>query len=201
MGVQQLSHWTDVTVQPLYDTATILAAGTTQLQFFQQQLGAAGGNFAAAAASKTLADTNMDLSGQLPAGQNFRVLGFRIQPHFRMTQADAVAWSSGAWYVFTVGQKPYLRVPVDTLPAGLGASGFYTQAAAATAAAMSHGWPVLSNSFQTGKKPLDLSSTQNFNATIQWVAAVAVTSTAPAQPAAGLIVRHYLDGFFYRIVQ
>jgi len=201
MGVQQLSNWTDVTVQPLYDTATIPAAGTLQLNFFQQQLGAAGGNFAAAAAPKTLADTNMDLSGQLPAGQNFRVLGFRAQPHFALTQADAVKWSSGAWFVFTVGQKPYLRVPVDCLPAGLGAFGFYTQAAAATAAVASHGYPVLSNGFTIGKKPLDLTSTQNFVGTMQWTAVVAVTTTAPVQPAAGLPIRLYMDGFFYRIVQ
>lgn len=200
MGAPLLSRYLDVTVQPLYDTATIPAAGSLQLQFFQTQLGAAGGNFAAAAAGKTLADTNMDLAGQLPAGQNFAILGFRLQPHFRMTQADATNWSSGAWFVFTVGQKPYLRVPADTLPAGIGPFGFFTQAAAANASLASHGWPSLASTFSVGRKPLELGSSLNFNAAISWTALSPVTSTAPVQPAAGLIMRVYLDGFFFRAV-
>lgn len=200
MPAPAISTYVDVTVQPLYDTATIVAAGTTQLAYFATPLGQGTGAFAAAGA-KTLADTNMDLAGQLPSGQNFKVLGFRAQPAFTLTQADATKWSAGAWFVFTVGQKPYLRVPVDTLPAGTGPSGFFTQAVAANASLASHGWPSLQNSYTIGKKPLDLSSTTNFGAFIQWATAVAVTSTAPAQPAAGLPVRVYLDGFFYRAVQ
>ena len=201
MGVKSFSQYVDVTVQPLYDTATILAAGLSQLQFFQTQLGQPTSAFGAAGAGKTLADTNMDLPGQLPAGQNFAVLGFRLQPAFTMTQADAVNWSAGAWFVFTVGQKPYLRVPADTLPAGIGPHGFFTQAVAANAALASHGYPSLAATFNVGRKPLELSSSQNFNAALNWTTAQAVTSTIPHQPAAGLPVRCYLDGFFYRTIQ
>lgn len=201
MAVRQYSNYVDVTVQPLYDTATILAAGVSQLQFFQTQLGQPTGAFGAAGAGKTLADTNMDLPGQLPAGQNFAVLGFRLQPAYSMIAADAVKWCTGAWFVFTVGQKPYLRVPADTLPAGVGPFGFFAQAAAAAQSIASHGYPSLSSSFNIGRKPLELSSSQNFNAALNWTSAVAVATTIGTQPAAGMPVRCYLDGFFYRTIQ
>lgn len=200
MAPRQLSQYVDVTVQPLYDTNTILAAGALTLTYFQNPIGAAGGNFTAAASNKILADTNMDLAGQLPAGQNFRVLGFRVQPHFAMTTADAQKWSSGGWFVFTVGQKPYLRVPIDTLPAGVGPAGavFGT---AATGGILSHSYPELSNSFQIGRQSLELASGTNFAAVLNWAALSPVTGVAPVQPAAGLPVRVYLDGFFFRAVQ
>lgn len=200
MGQRQLSQYVDVTVQPLYDTATVPAAGALTLTYFSNPIGAAGGNFTAAASNKVLADSNMDLAGQLPSGQNFRVLGFRAQPHFALTTADAQKWSSGSWFLFTVGQKPYLRVPTDTLPAGVGPDGsvFGT---AATGGILSHGFPALANSFQIGRQSLELASGTNFQATLNWVAVVAVTTTAPTQPAAGLPVRIYLDGFFFRSVQ
>lgn len=200
MPAPQISQFVDVTVQPLYDTNTVLAAGSTQLTYFATPLGQGLGAFGAAGQAKTLADTNMDLAGQLPSGQNYKVLGFRAQPSFSVITADSVSWSAGAWFVFTVGQKPYLRVPVDTLPAGCGVwgSAFGT---AASGGVFAHGLPALSNSFQVGKKPLDLSSTTNFAATINWLVANANTSTVIHQPAAGIPVRVYLDGFFYRAVQ
>ena len=204
MGAPALSQYVDVTVQPLYDTNTILAAGATQLTYFALPIGQGLSAFGAAGQAKTLADTNMDLAGQLPSGQNFKILGFRVQPAFSVIAADAVSWSTGAWFTFIVGQKPYLRVPVDTLPAGCGVYG-----AAATAVgagtlllqAWSHGIPSLNNSFQVGRKQLDLSSTTNFSAALNWLAANANTSTVIHQPAAGIPVRIYLDGFFYRAMQ
>ena len=199
--MKTVSDFLDVIVEPRYDTNTILAAGTTLLTYFAQPLGQGTSAFGGAATAKTLADTNMELAGQLPAGYNFIILGFRVQPSFRLTQADAVQWSAGCWFTFTIGSKPYLRVPVDTLPAGAGPFGFYTQTAAATAAVASHGYPTLSNSYQIGKKPLELQQTQNFQATLQWVSVVAVTTTQTTQPAAGMPVRVFLDGFLKRIVQ
>ncbi len=199
--MRTVSDFLDVIVEPRYDTNTILAAGTTLLTYFANPIGQGLSAFGGAATAKTLADTNMELAGQLPAGYNFVVLGYRVQPAFRLTQADAAQWSTGAWFTFTIGSKPYCRVPLDTLPAGAGPFGFYTQAAAATAALASHGYPTLANSYQIGKKPLELQQTQNFQVTLQWVSVVAVTTTLTTQPAAGMPVRVYLDGFLKRIVQ
>lgn len=191
----------DVLVQPLYDTQTILAAGTTQLTYFQTAIGGPTSNFGGAATAKQLADTNMTLNGQLSAGYNFKVLGIRIQPAFTMTRQDATRWSTGAVFQLTIASKPYLQVPLDSIPAGMGPFGAFNLAVAADAAAMSHGYPHLANAYTIGKKPLDLGQSLNFNVTLNWVSAVAVTSTIPTQPAAGLPVRVYLDGFYYRPVQ
>jgi len=187
-----------VNVQSLYDTATIPAPGIATLSFFQTPRGGAGGNFAAAAAAKTYADTNMEVAGMLPAGFNFKVLGIRLQPGFGMTRADSVGWSSGAWFTFWLGSIAQLRVPVDTVPAGAGPHGFYQLAAAATNAAMSHGMPDIHNAYNIGRKPIDLLQGVNFYCTVDWTAVIAVTGVAPVQPAPGLPLRCYLDGFYYR---
>lgn len=192
----------DVIVEPRYDTATILAAGSATLTYFASPLGGGQSQFAAAGVAKTLADTNMDLAGQLPAGYNFEVTGFRAQPSFTLTQQDSQRWSIGGVFTFIITAKPYLRVPLDTVPAGMGPFGNFTLAAAANNAMAAHGWPALSNAFGIGRKPLTLQQTQNFSVTLTWPSgAVAVTSTVPVQPAAGLPVRVYLDGFLKRIVQ
>jgi hypothetical protein len=191
----------DVIVEPRYDTQTILAAGALQLTYFQVPLGQGASNFAAATVAKQLSDTNMDLAGQLPAGYNFKLLGFRVQPHFNMTAADARLWSSGGWFTFTIASKPYLRTPLDTIPAGSGPFGSGGATADATSRMVAHGWPALSNGYTIGKKPLDLSQSQNFSVVLNWTTLSPVTSTAPGQAAAGLVLRVYLDGYLYRPVQ
>jgi hypothetical protein len=64
-----LAGVSEVIYEPLYDTATYPAAGTTSITLFQNQIGKNG---------KTLKDTNMDLDGQLPAGKMFLVTGIQL---------------------------------------------------------------------------------------------------------------------------
>jgi len=191
----------DVIVEPRYDTQTILAAGALTLTYFQVPIGQGASNFAAVTVSKGLADTNMDLAGQLPAGYNFKILGFRAQPHFNITAADARLWSSGGVFIFTIGSKPFLRTPLDTIPAGMGPSGMGGATADATSRMVAHGVPQLSNAFVIGRKPLALMQSQNFSVTLTWPTLSPVTSTAPGQAAVGLVVRIFLDGYLYRLVQ
>lgn len=191
----------DVIVEPRYDTQTILAAGALTLTYFQIPVGQGATNFGAATVAKQLADTNMDLAGQLPAGYNFKVLGFRAQPAFTLTPADARNWSAGGLFTFTIASKPYLRVPLDTVPAGMGPTGYGGATVDALGRAMAHGVPQLSNAYTIGKKPLDLSQSQNFSVVLTWVTLQPVTSVVTGQAAAGLPVRVYLDGFLYRPVQ
>ena len=54
----------------LYDFTTYAAAGQTALSFFQSPVGQAG---------KTAQDTNMDLAGQIPKGQNFIVESIAVE--------------------------------------------------------------------------------------------------------------------------
>lgn len=194
----------DVIVEPLYDTQTILTAGALQLTYFQVPIGQGSSNFAAATVQKQLADTNMDLAGQLPAGYNFDLLGFRAQPSFTMTGTDARNWSAGGAFTFTIASKPYLRVPLDTIPAGMGPAGYAGAFDAATSASgrgASHGVPHLSNGYTIGKKPLRLSQNQNFSVILTWVTLQPVTSTVVGQAAGGLPIRIYLDGYRIRPVQ
>lgn len=192
----------DVIVEPRYDTVFIPTAGTAgPLTLFALPIGQ-GTSVFATASTKTLADTNMDLAGQLPAGYNFKVLGFALVLDFAATIADVTLGLNGAVFTFTIASKPYLRVPARLLSSGLGA---YIGGAGATTVA-SFGLPNGQRTYTIGKKPLDLSQSQNFQATLTWPggAGQAVTTTLAARTtagAAGLPVTCVLDGFLYRPVQ
>lgn len=199
MAVRQVSEMLDVIVEPLYDTNFIPTAGTAgPLAFFAIPRGQ-GTSVFATASTKTLADTNMDLAAQLPAGFNFRVLGFRIVPSFNITVADATLALNGAVFVFTIGAKDFLRVPARLLPAGVGV-------VSATTTVASLGMATMQTGYTVGKKPFDLASSQNFGVTIQWPggAGQAVTTTmagGTTAGAAGLPLTVVLDGFKYRYAQ
>jgi len=202
--MQSLGNILDVIIEPRYDTNTILAAGTLTLTYFALPIGQGATNFGAAGVTKGLADTNMDLAGQLPAGYNFFITGFRVQPAFGLTAVDAQTWSAGCVFNFTIGSKPFLRVPVDTIPAGMGPAGAVAVAVGGAPLeqhAFSHGAPLLSNGYVIARKPLELSQTQNFLVVLTWVTVKPVTTTVPGQPAAGLPVRVFMDGWLKRLVQ
>jgi len=187
----------DIIVEPRYDTNFIPAAGTQQILFFTQPVGQ-GTSVWATASSKTIADTNMDLAGQLAAGYNFVILGFRLMPSFNLTVADATLALNGAAFVFTIGSKDYLRVPARTVPAGMGPF-------ASTTGVVGHGWPAIQNGFSISRQPLDLAQTQNFSARLVWPGGgQAVTTTMAGGTtvgAAGLPITIYLDGFLKRLPQ
>lgn len=95
--------------QPLYDYQTLLAAGATSQTFFQDPVGSSG---------KTLNDTNMELSGQIPKGQNFLITGvqFEIYPGGSLTQAtigtqlnDMYAVLQTGHLILRIGSKEYIR--------------------------------------------------------------------------------------------
>lgn len=70
----------EVIYQPFYDFQLYATAGQQQFQFFQQAIGqgkttAAG---ATVGAPKSKLDTNMTLSGQIPAPQAFLITGFEV---------------------------------------------------------------------------------------------------------------------------
>lgn len=190
----------DVIVEPRYDTNFIPTAGSQLITFFANPIGT-GTSVWATASAKTLADTNMDLAGQLAAGYNFRILAFRLMPSFNCTIADATLALNGAVFVFSIGSKDYLRVPARTIPAGGGQ--FIGGAGATTTAGL--GWPALRNNFAIDRQPLELAQTQNFSAKLLWPGGgQAVTTTmagGTTAGAAGLPLTCFLDGFLYRLPQ
>lgn len=190
----------DVIVEPRYDTNFIPAAGSQQITFFATPIGQ-GTSVWATASAKTIADTNMDLAGQLAAGYNFIILGFRLLPSFNMTVADATLGINGAAFVFTIGSKDYLRVPARTIPAGAGQ--FIGGAGATTTAGW--GMPTLQNGYSIARQQLELAQTQNFSARLVWPGGGQVVTTTMAAGttagAAGLPITCVLDGFLKRLPQ
>lgn len=190
----------DVIVEPRYDTSFIPAAGAQQVSFFATPIGQ-GTSVWATASAKTIADTNMDLAGQLAAGFNFIVLGFRLVPSFNMTIADATLALNGAAFVFQISAKDYLRVPARMLPPGVG------QNIGGAGATTTAGWgvPNLRNGYSIAKQPLELAQSQNFSARIVWPGGgQAVTTTmagGTTAGAAGLPITCVLDGFLKRLPQ
>lgn len=189
MYVQQIR---DVIAEPRYDTVGVPAAGTTGLTFYAIPLGQGATSFGAG--TKTYADTNMELAGQLPNPYTFTCLGFRLAFPWNLAPADLQLIINGAVFALFIGAKPFLRVPARTIPSGNGPFFSGSVAAAATAAFCTSGWPHMGNAFAIGKKPLVLTPTENFQVTLTWPGgAQAISALTP--------ITIYLDGLLRRGAQ
>ncbi len=69
----------DVIWAPLYDYQTYPTAGALQFNFFNQQKGTGVTSAFGGAGARTILDTNMQLSGQLGAGNQFLVMGIEVE--------------------------------------------------------------------------------------------------------------------------
>ena len=94
--------------QPLYDYQTKTAAATTSQRFFVDPIGTGG---------KTIADTNMELSGQIPKGQIFMITGIQVElyPGVAITAAaaseyadDILAFYQGGALKLKIGSKDFV---------------------------------------------------------------------------------------------
>ena len=186
----------------LYDYATYAALGQTELSFFQTPQGQGG---------KTLADTNMEAAGSLPAPKNFIVTSLEVNfwpsglPSVFGAQA-AAAYLNDVWTVaksgyleFYIGSKNYIQEgPIGVFPASNGLVVAAAVADQTTAAAASQTMVDYAN--MGGKpyilpSPIALVSNQNFRVSLKWPTAVALPSTATAR----IGVR--LRGYLYRLSQ
>lgn len=195
-----IQGYKDVIVEPRYDTVLYPAAGATLLTFFALPRGQGASIFqtAGGAIAKTSADTNMDLSGQLPGGYWFNLQGFRLMPSWDITDADLKAILNGCVFTFIVASKPFLTVPARTIPQGNGPSG-------SGSSLNSNGYPVLANSYSIRLKPLELEPTVNFQVTLTWPSGqlhpATTADAAVGGHLTGLPLTVFLDGFLYRPVQ
>ncbi len=186
----------------LYDYSAYAAAGQTELSFFQTPQGQGG---------KTLADTNMEAAGSLPAPKKFLVTGLEINfwpgvtPGTFGAQAaaglvnDVWAVAKSGYLEFYVGSKNYVQEgPIGAFPA---MNGLVVQAAlsdATTAGATMQSMVQYAN--MGGKpymlaSPMVLESNQNFRVSLKWPTAVALPSTTIGR----IGVR--LRGYLYRLSQ
>lgn len=194
--------------QSLYDYQVYASGGQTSLSFFQVPVGQAG---------KTIADTNMEVSGTLPQPKHFLVESIEIRfwpgvlPVISQTGVlasqvasnysnDVLTFSKSGSLNYFIGSKTYLEeAPVGRFPpktyveADFAVSQTVNQAAAAD----QENQITMDLSYVCGRpyfiNPATLLiPTQNFKVTLVWPTAVALPSGEDAR--IGVV----LDGILYR---
>lgn len=203
----------EVTRQSLYDFLTYDSAGQTSLTFFQQPIGQA---------SKTIADTNLELAGQLPAPKFFLVESIEIQlfpgvDPVTVTNAtdspnaveseftnDVYSVAESGSLDFFIGSKSYLQeAPLGRFPPKTRLQPEFAasiQSREATATDSSNQLKMDYAAFCGRPYFLDpykilIPPTQNFTVRLAWPSAVALPSGQDAR--IGVV----LDGVLYRLSQ
>lgn len=172
-----LSDAKEVIWQPLYDYQTYAQAGQLSLTFFQVPAGQS---------SKSFADTNMEMNGQLPAGVNFLCVGLEVMfwpgGTIETTAANSIAddtrlvASPGAYLELSLLQKTYLReAPLQVFPQQTGLSGFAaTNITSGTDGSLIEYARTAGPTYQI--TPLRIPSSQNFQVKITWPSVVAISA-------------------------
>jgi hypothetical protein len=213
----------EVIRQSLYDSAVYPTAGAANIRFFQTPVGSglssSPGN---AGAAKQVADTNMQLAGQLPAPQGFWVQSIEVDFQagssgaantfasqlptaflavpIATTQAgenDINVLYTGGSLIFTVGQKAYLQeAPLLRFPPK---ARFELDSGIGSSSATTGG--TAKSKLKAGGRPyildpgISLMTSQNFDVTLAWPVVVATPSAFNAR------VMVKLDGWLFRAVQ
>jgi len=181
----------EVIWQPTYERQAYLAAGATQLTFFQNTVGAVAGG---------LSNTNMRAAGQFPRPQEFLITGIQVTFDVGAAVAQAAAAAATNWQdafdvmnsgnlELFIGSKSYLNdAPLGVFPQQYGITG---DASTGATTAMDYARPA-------GKyysiTPVKVPANQNFNVTLNWPeGAVTVTTEG--------VIGVRLDGFLYRLSQ
>lgn len=156
----------------LYDFTTYNSAGQTVLSFFQNPIGSTG---------KTLVDTNMDLAGQIPKGQQFLVENICAE----FTPGDAIEGGSLTAYnddVKVVANNGALKFSIGSTllkneaPLGSFPQQYRQVGYAATGLAAGHVAYSVNVGMIHSIVPVLITSNQNFLVSFNWPTAVALPS-------------------------
>lgn len=190
--------------QPRFDTLPYLAAGQTQMKFFQRPSGAAG-------VTEDL--TNMQLAGTLPAPQQFLITGVRLEflPAADITQIDPASEADLGDYandvqtvmrsgvvVFSVGNKEQNRdAPIGKFPPShrLFVNTSIADQRVEGAGQISGSAYAQSTGQLYNITPTNVPYSQNFDVEIKWPVAVPLPSGNDGT------VRCHLEGYLYRSAQ
>lgn len=184
--------------QPIYDSFSVNAnTSFPKTVMFQSAI---------SGSSKTLAQTNLVVSGQLQFPQRLELHSISVWIANNTTLTDLVNIQSLVSFTLTVGTKPMLQVPVGFLPAGRG--GIYTAVAEvgtvaagdAQAFSSSNGLPDPRAVFALSC-PFMIESGESFNVTLNPETAFSTQATTTRPPGAGTTIYVILDGVLYRGVQ
>lgn len=97
-----IPNYTDALWQPLYDYQNLPAAGASSQRFFIDPIGTGG---------KTVEDTNMELSGQIPKGQAFLITGVQVELYpGEAIQQDSVSQFADDIYDFYTNGALKLKI-------------------------------------------------------------------------------------------
>lgn len=184
----------DVIWQPQYDSQLYPAAGTSQLQFFSVPVGGGATSAPGATGTKSRADTNMTLSSQIEAPNQFMAVGIEIQflsglapgrgPAAQNTVGqiynDVNAFRRGGYLHFKVGGKdqlfegPLLNFPTQAYIDGNAALSDQTTAGANLLSQIEIA-DVRGATYRF--QDTALVSGQSFSVSLIWPAAIALPST------------------------
>jgi hypothetical protein len=163
--------------EPLYDTEAVTTASTTASLVFYQRPISQNMATTAVAVPKTEAETNMNQSAMLDYPREFSILGFNVCLDSTCTLQNAALLYRRAWFAFTFsGRRPYLQIPINRIPQGIGISGGVATALAGGASvamnATTMGLPHIANyyKFNLGRAALKIKPGEAFNVRINWPA-------------------------------
>lgn len=188
----------DEIYSPLYDSGTYTSGTTTSMSFFSVPIGQGTTTAPGATGTKSLADTNMQIQGSLPLGNKFYCTGveFLIFPGVnpgRGAVADATAGqfvndiyllSKSGVVNLRVQNRDYLTDgPLINFPPVARLGGFTGSSTNLTTGAATYS--EVSYASISGQPynivPITLESTQAFNLSVTWPAAVTMFSATNAR--------------------
>lgn len=185
--------------QPFYDTVSIAASTAfAKTVLFQVQIGQSG---------KTLAQTNMTQSGQLPYPQYLELHTISVPIANNTTLVDLINILQLVSFTLTVGTKPMLQVPVWFLPAGCGAiinaiAGIGSALPATTAVGYSTGNGIADpRAVFALSCPFVINTGESFNVTLNPETPFNTQANTTNPPGVGTTIAVKLDGVLYRGVQ
>lgn len=184
----------DVIWQPLYDYQLYPTAGALNFSFFSvPQGGGATSAFTAAAGVKTLQDTNMQLQGQLGAGNQFLVMGIEVEfwtsnvPGLFLAVAPTLAQQARNWddvytvlrnglLTFTIQNRVYAQdTPLMKFPTQTGLEGV-AESSGTVAAVYAQTEYAVASGLSYNIVPVLIKENQAFNVNISFPAAIATPS-------------------------
>ena len=170
--------------QGIYDRVTFVDASSTDLQFFQVPQGQS---------SKTLADTNMEAAGMLPAPKSFLVQTIEIYAFpANGVAADGTTIAearnledlydvfSVGWLEFFIGSKLYLQEgPLMKFPPRSGLTGMQVGADTTANTGVRVDYVSLGGPVYEVDPWILLVPTQNFRVSLKWAASVNINANFP----------------------
>ncbi len=192
----------DAVWSPLYDYQAYATAGFLQASFFAVPQGQGTTSSPGATGPKTIADTNMQVAGQLPRGNRFLCVGIEVEfwpgstPGLTTIAAPTAAQTGRNWndvynvlkagsLTLNIQQRVYAQdAPLGKFPTQTRLSGVGTNTYSNTTAT-TIGYQQIEYATSCGAGysiiPVYIESTQFFNCVIQFPALVATPSTVDAR--------------------